>query len=186
MAPTSVWRFLTASLLSAAIWSSLAGCSSLPPRAFAGREPRFEPDKFFTGRTESWGVFENRAGDPQRRFRTFAQGHREGAVVVLSQEFQYDDGSSQHRLWHIRRLDEHHYEGTATDVVGVARGEAYGNAFQWDYTVALKPGNFLFNVHLHQWMYLQGNGHEMVNRATISKFGVEIAQVTESFRHLPP
>ena len=160
----------------------LAGCSSLAPERFAGSKPEFDPMAFFTGRVRSSGVFENRSGDPARRFTTSCAGHMDGGVLVLDQEFVYDDGHRQQRHWRIRRTDAHHLEATANDVVGTGTGEVYGNAFRWEYTVALKPGNPLYDVHLKQWMYLQADGRTMVNRATVTKLGVEIAQVTEFFR----
>ncbi len=70
-------------------------------------------------------------------------------------------------------------------MVGQATGEAHGNAFHWAYTVALQPGNPLGNVRLRQWMYLQADGQTMVNRASVSSFGVRVAQVTEFFRREP-
>lgn len=164
------------------VWWGLAGCSSLAPTRFAGAKPEFDPVVFFTGSTRSWGVFENRSGDPARRFTTACNGHLEAGTLVLDQEFVYEDGSRQQRHWRIRRTDAHHIEATANDVVGTGVGEVYGNAFRWEYTVALKPGNPLYDVHLKQWMYLQADGRTMLNRATVTKFGVEVAQVTEFFR----
>lgn len=155
---------------------------ALQPRDFAGSQPRFEPEKFFAGRTRSWGVFENRAGNPTQRFTTVATGRNEKSGLVLHQTFTYQNGTSQERTWHIRRIDAHHYRATANDVVGVATGEAYGNLFHFKYTVALKPGNPLYNVRLEQWMYLQDRGAAMVNRAKITKFGITLATVTEYFR----
>ncbi len=160
-----------------------AGCSHLQPQDFARVAPRFDPVAFYTGHTQSWGVFEDRTGaHPSRWFTTDCLGHRENGELVLDQTFTYGDGSQQHRHWHIRRLDEHRYEATANDVVGTGHGEAYGNAFHWEYTVALKPGNPLFNVRLEQWMYLQADGRTMLNRGTVSKLGVTVAQITEEFR----
>ena len=164
-----------------AVWV-LAGCSSLAPKRFSGSKPAFDPVAYFTGKTQSWGVFENRNGDPARRFTTVCRGHLEGETLVLDQMFVYDDGQRQERHWRIRRVDAHRVEATANDVVGTATGEVYGNAFRWEYTVALKPGNPVYNVHLKQWMYLQADGRTMLNRATVTKLGVEVAQVTECFR----
>lgn len=162
------------------------GCSSLAPSQFEGAAPTFDPIAFFTGRTRSWGVFENRAGEPSRRFSTICDGRREAdGTLVLDQTFTYEDGTIQHRHWRIRRLDAHRYEATANDVVGTGTGEAYGNAFHWEYTVALSPGNPLGNVHLNQWMYLQAGGQTMLNRASVNKLGVQVAQVAEEFQREP-
>lgn len=161
---------------------AITGCASLPPQDFAYSGPPFDPLAFFTGHVRSWGVFENRAGQPTRRFTTESTGRLQGDTLVLDQEFTYDGDRHQTRHWRIRRVDVHHFEATANDVVGKATGEAYGNAFRWEYTVALKPGNPLYDVRLKQWMYLQAGSRTMVNRATIRKLGVEVAQVTEFFR----
>ena len=166
----------------AALAALAAGCASLAPSHFADAGPAFDPQAYFTGRVRSWGVFENRAGAPTRRFTTASVGRRAGDTLLLDQEFIYEDGTHQQRHWRIRRVDAHRYEATANDVVGTATGEAYGNAFRWEYTVALKPGNPLYDVRLKQWMYLQADGRTMVNRATVNKLGVEVAQVTEYFR----
>ena len=163
---------------------TFAGCAYLTPSQFATSTPTFDPVAFFTGRTRSWGVFENRAGEPARRFSTVCDGHREAnGALRLDQTFTYEDGTVQRRHWRIRRVDAHRYEATANDVVGLGVGEAYGNAFHWEYTVALHPGNPLGNVRLRQWMYLQADGRTMVNRATVHvRGGLTVAQVTEEFR----
>ena len=107
----------------------------------------------------------------------------EGDTLRLDQDFAYDDGHHQQRHWRIRRVDAHRFEATANDVVGTGTGEAYGDAFRWEYTVALKPGNPLFNVRLKQWMYLQPGGRTLLNRGTVRVLGVEAAQISEEFQH---
>ncbi len=173
-------------VLAALLTLAGSGCASLAPSQFAGSTPEFEPVAFFTGRTRSWGVFENRAGEPARRFSTVCDGRREpDGTLALEQTFTYEDGATQHRHWRIRRRDAHRYEAAANDVVGTGTGEAYGNAFRWEYTVALQPGNPLGNVRLRQWMYLLAGGQTMMNRAFVLKLGVQVAQVTEFFRREP-
>ncbi len=158
-----------------------AGCHTLKPESFAGAEPRFEPDKFFEGPTRSWGVIESRSGQPKSRFRTEMMGHREGGELVITQDFTFEDGHQQQRTFRLRRIDDHRYEATANDVVGVAHGQAFGNTFHWEYTLALRPGNPLANVRFKLWMYLQADGETMINRVTITKLGVIVAQTTEHF-----
>ncbi len=160
-------------------------CASLAPSQFAGTAPAFDPIAFFTGRTSSDGVFENRSGNPARRFSTVCDGRRAaGGVLLLDQTFTYADGEIQHRHWRIQRVDAHRYAATANDVEGTASGEAYGNVFHWTYTVKLKPGNPLYNVRLEQWMYLENGSQTMLNRASVTKLGIQVAQVTEFFRRV--
>lgn len=168
-------------VLSLMLVVALSGCSALAPSSFASASPRFEPDRFFEGPVRSWGVMERRSGNPVSRFRTEVEGVRNAAGLVLTQHFFFEDGRTQQRVWQIRRIDEHRYEATANDVAGVGSGEAYGNAFHWEYTLATRPGNPFLNVRMKHWMYLQPDG-SMVNRVQITKFGVILGQITEYFR----
>ncbi len=151
---------------------------------FEGGRPLLDPTQFFSDHTQSVGVMENRGGAPTKRVTTQTEGHWEGKVLQLEQELQVGD-QSQHRSWRIRKLDAHHYEATANDLVGTARGQAYGNVFHWEFTLALSPGNPLANVRMSQWMYLQPDGRTLLNHSTIRKFGIVVAQVTEEFRREP-
>jgi hypothetical protein len=62
----------------------LTGCSSLKPADFAGSKTIFEPDTYFLGHVQSWGVTENRAGQPHSHFTTDCFGKRdaEGDVTI--------------------------------------------------------------------------------------------------------
>jgi hypothetical protein len=164
-----------------------AGACSEPlsPQGFTHVEPRLEPDRFFEGRTRSWGVVEDRNGEPRRRFTTEAVGRREGAVLVLTQDLTFEGGETQRRVWRLRRVDGSRYEATANVVVGVATGEAHGNAFRWHYTLALGPDAAVASVDLRHWMYLQDGGATLVNRVAITKLGAVVGQVTEYFRRVP-
>ncbi len=149
---------------------------------FERGQPEFQPTKFFTGQTRSFGVMENRGGTPKQVVRTETTGRWEGDTLRLEQDLVLGDSKPQHRSWRIRKLDAHRYEATANDIVGTVQGEAYGNVFHWSFRLALAPGNPLANVRMSQWMYLQADGKTMVNHSTISKFGIIVAQVTEQFR----
>lgn len=159
----------------------VSSCASLQVADFAGGRPIFDPTKFFDGRTHSSGVMENRDGAPMERVTTETSGHWEGGILHLEQALVLGHGKKQHRSWRIRKLDPHHYEATANDMVGSATGEAYGNVFHWSFTLALSPGNPLANVRMSQWMYLQPDGRSMINHTTIRKLGFVVAQVTEQF-----
>jgi len=163
-----------------------ARAASLSPAEFADRRPVFDPVRFFSGHTRSSGVFENRAGEPTTRVRTETRGRMVGDELRMEQDLFIDGKPRQRRFWRMRRLDDHHFEGTANDIIGTVRGEARGNYFRWTFTLALKPGNPLFNVRMTQHMYLQPDGRTMLNRSTIRKLGIVVAQVTEQFRREPP
>ena len=153
-----------------------------PVSLFANGRPIFILEKFFAGRTHSWGVFERRSGAPKQTLTTKTNGVWQDGILHFEQDIAFADGKRQHRSWRIRRLDEHHYSATGTGIVGTARGEAWGNAFHLDFTMAVLGANPLGHVHMSQWLYLQEDGVTLINRATATKAGIIVAEITEQFR----
>lgn len=169
-------------LLIAGMAACITGCASKPIAAFTDGRPIFKPEKYFAGRTHSWGIFETRSGKPTQILQTQTTGRWVADVFHFEQDIIFEHGKRQHRSWLIRRLDEHRYSATGTGIVGTARGEAWGNAFHLDFTMAALGGHPLGHVRMSQWMYLQEDGRTMINRATATKAGVILAEVTEQFR----
>lgn len=168
------------------IWGTFAltACSTLKPEDFAQGQPAFDPLVFFTGRTASTGVMENRRGVPMKTITTTTEGIWKQGVLHLEQDLVFGHEPPTHRSWRLRRVDAHHIEATANDIVGTARGKCYGNAFHWSFTLATSPGNPLANIRMSQWMYLQPGSQTMLNHTTLSKSGVLLRQVTEQFRRV--
>jgi len=160
---------------------ALTGCSPVPVSYFAGDGPEMDPVRFFTGHLHSWGVIENRSGAPTERVETDCLGQAEGPDGLhMVQKLTMGDGQVQTRDWHMRRVAPHRFEATANDMIGTATGESAGRVFHWQWSVEARPGNALTGVTLDQWMYLLDDG-SMMNRSSISKLGVQLAQVSEVF-----
>jgi hypothetical protein len=158
-----------------------AGCaSSLGPGAFASTTPAFDPVAFWTGHTSSWGVIENRSGEPTAIITTTTDGTPEGAGGLHMVQHVVHDGQDTVRDWHIRRLGPGQFEATANDLVGAARGSTSGRTLHWTWRLATHPGNGLYNVTMDQWMYLADDG-TLMNRTIITKLGVRLAEVSEQF-----
>jgi hypothetical protein len=163
---------------------ALIGCQQMRIEDFAGREPRLDVYEYFEGRSRAWGIFQDRFGRLRREFTVDIVGRREGDDgFVLEEDFLYSDGETQRRVWHLRRVAPGRYEGTAEDVVGVAQGRTEGNALNLRYVLALKIGESVWNVDFDDWMFLQRDG-VMINRARVSKWGIDIGEVTLTFRRL--
>jgi hypothetical protein len=77
-------------------------------------------------------------------------------------------------------MDQHHFEGTADDVVGVAHGKAYGNALNWRYDLLLEVDQRQWQVSFNDWMFLQDD-KVLINRAKVSKYGFTLGEVTLFF-----
>ena len=169
-------------LLFAGMAAGISGCASKPITAFNDGRPIFKPEKYFAGHTHSWGIFETQSGKPTKIIQTQTVGHWQGGVLHFEQDIVFEHGKKQHRSWLIRRLDEHRYSATGTGIVGTARGEAWGNAFHLDFTMAALGGNPLGHVRMSQWMYLQEDGVTMINRAVATNAGIILTEITEQFR----
>jgi hypothetical protein len=160
-----------------------AGCASVTPRQYANEQPELDLTRYLQGPLEAWGMFQNRKGEVVKRFHVKMTGTWSNDVGRLEEDFTYTDGTTQRRVWTITRQDAHHYTGTADDVIGVARGEAFGNALRWRYTLALPVGKKVYHVRFDDWMFLMDDD-VMLNRAVMSKWGFRLGEVTLAFRKL--
>ena len=151
---------------------------------FAGAQPTLKLEEYFLGDLKAWGMFHDRFGNLRRQFVVDLEGRIDGDELVLREDFVYDDGETQQRIWRIRALGDGRYEGRADDVIGVAAGTARGNALNWTYKMDLKVGDGSWRVSFDDWMYLQPDGM-MLNLATVSRWGFDIGKLTIAFRKLP-
>lgn len=147
---------------------------------FEKASPRLVLEDYFAGKTRAWGIFEDRFGKLRRQFTVDIDGKWNGRTLVLDEHFVYSDGERDRRIWTIEKLTEDRYEGRADDVIGIATGEARGNALNWRYDMDLKVGDSTLRVHFNDWMFLQPD-NVLVNRARVTKWGVELGQVTLFF-----
>lgn len=168
---------LTAGLAGAA---TLAGCTGPKISDFAGQKPALDLRTYFNGTLDAYGVFTDRAGQVVKRFTVVMRCSWDGDNGVLDEDFVYSDGTTGKRIWRMKHLGDGRYSGTADDVVGEALGQTRGNAFRWGYTLALPVDGRVWNVTFDDWMYLMDE-RVMLNKATMSKFGVRLGEVTLSF-----
>lgn len=162
------------------VMTVLMGCSTMKPSDFENAERTFRIEEYFAGKTMAWGLFEDRFGKVRRQFAVEIEGRKDGDRIILDERFQYADGEKDRRVWTITRTGPYTYEGKADDIIGVARGEARGNALNWNYDMDLKVGDGKLRVHFDDWMFLQPDG-VLLNRAHVTKLGIEIGTVTLAF-----
>jgi hypothetical protein len=148
---------------------------------YRNMQPALDLQEYFDGNITAWGQFQDRSGMVIKRFRVDMTGTWVGNEGTLDERFTYDDGSTQQRIWKIKKHDNGRYTGRADDVIGEAQGTAAGPALQWSYTLALPVDGKIYNVRFNDWMYLHDK-HTMMNRAVMSKFGVKLGEITLTFR----
>ena len=101
---------------------------------------------------------------------------------MLDETFLYEDGEKASRIWTIDNLGRaedgsFRYQGRADDVEGQAEGRISGSGLNWQYDVTLDMVGSKMNVHFDDWIYRQSEDIA-INRAYVSKFGIEIGSVT--------
>lgn len=163
----------------------LSGCSSMKIDDFAQQQPPLVLEDYFAGDTWAWGFFSDRFGNIKRRFSVTLQGRVEDNVLTLTEDFIYDDGQREQRVWQIRPSAENQYQGSAADVIGNATGTVAGNALNWQYQMYLTIGARRVKVHFDDWMLLQPDG-VLLNQATVSKWGITLGRVNIFFSKTPP
>lgn len=159
----------------------LLGCSSVEVQRYAAEKPMLDLATYFNGTIDAWGVFQNRKGEVIKRFSVRIDAKWNGNTGVLDESFEYSDGTKQKRIWTIVKQSDGRYIGTAEDVMGVARGEAAGNALRWRYVLALPVDGKVYDVDFDDWMWLLDQD-TLINRSVMSKWGFRLGEVTLAFR----
>lgn len=161
---------------------SLCSCGSVGVDHYADQKPTLDLARFFSKPVKAWGIFEKRSGEVAKRFEVDIASRREGDKLILDEHFLYSDGTRQRRVWTLTPDGPGRWRGRAGDVVGEAIGEIAGNALRWRYRLNLPVDGSVYEVSFDDWMYLMDED-TMINRSSMSKFGVEWGQVTLFFRH---
>ena len=95
----------------------LTGCvNNMNPTDFKDQKPRLIIEEYLSGKVEAWGVLQNRSGKVTRQFKADLEGKWDGKTLILDEVFDWNDGERQTRQWKINKIDDHNYEGTASDL----------------------------------------------------------------------
>lgn len=170
---TNRYRIAALSLLPLAF---AAGCSSVRVTDYSDNKPLMIPEQFFNGEMTAHGVVKNRSGEVIRYFNADIVGYLEGDVVVLEEDFLFNDGEEQRRVWRFENEGTGIYTGTAGDVVGEAEGEVAGNAFFLDYTLRVPYGDGTIDLSIDDRMYLTDET-TLLAESDMRKFGYKVGEI---------
>ena len=176
------WR-VAALMLFAMLFTT--GCSSVDMKSFTDTKPAFELTEYFAGKTYAYGIFQSRGGTVERQFRVEIDGYFDGDTFVLDEDFIYDDGETDKRIWRITQTGDNTYEGRADDIVGVAEGKTVGQALSWRYVLDMPYRDGTIKLSFDDLMIRQSD-NVVVNRAIVRKFGIRVGEVTLFFTKTDP
>ncbi len=163
---------------------SVASCGGLKLEDFMKAEPALKLEEYFVGQLKAWGHFQDRFDRVRRRFTVDIEGTWDGETLTLTEDFVYDDGEEERRVWTLRKTGPDDWEGSAAGVVGTAKGKVSGNALNWTYYFDLPVGDSTLRVKFDDWLWLQDE-RVMINRAYVSKFGIKVGEALIFFSKDP-
>ncbi len=92
-------RMMRAGMMLAAV-AVMAACSGKPSLEDASLSTReLELEEFFDGRLVAYGQFQDIFGTVRRQFVVNIQGDWDGKRLRLVEDFVYEDGSTEQRVW---------------------------------------------------------------------------------------
>lgn len=154
---------------------SLIGCSqSLSD--YQGSAPKLDLKTYFDGEIKAWGVVAGRDGTIKRRFSATILASWQGDVGTLDEQFVFDDGELQTRIWTLTKQGDS-YIGSAGDVVGQAKGRVEGYAMNWSYILEIPIDDSVWEFKVNDWLY-QLDNEILFNQGDLTKFGIKVGQIT--------
>lgn len=156
---------------------TLAACSSRPDLDTQLGGPPMTLEEYFDGDLVAWGQVQDRFGTVRSRFEVDIAGTWNGETLTLVEDFVYDDGRTEQRVWTLAKTGPDTWTGTAPGVIGQATGEVRGDTFNWRYTIDLPLGDGeTLRADFDDWMW-RLDADRVLNRAYMNRFGIRIAEV---------
>ena len=173
-------------LLIAAALVAMTACTGKPSfedDSLSDRKLNLE--EFFDGDIIAYGQFQDVLGTVRRSFVVEVTGDWDGETLRLEEDFVYEDGSTERRVWSLQKTGPDSWQGTADGVIGVATGQEQDNRFNWKYEIDLPIPSAdgtteTMRVSFDDWMWLLSEDR-LFNRAYVKRYGFDIGDVSISF-----
>ena len=154
----------------------IAACSNVQVTDYNDFKPVLDVEQFFNGELTAHGVVKDRGGRVIRSFNADIDASWSDGVGTLVEDFVFDDGESQRRVWTLKPAGEGQYTGTAGDVVGAGRLQQAGNSVFLDYVLQVPYGDGSVDVRVDDRMYLV-SPNILINESSMSKFGWRVGNL---------
>ncbi len=156
--------------------AALCGCTSVEVNDYADRQPRFIPEQFFNGHLTAHGVVKNRSGKVIRYFNADIKAYWNDGVGTLEEDFVFDDGEIQRRVWTLTPTGEGGYVGTAGDVIGEATIQVAGNSMFLRYVLRIPFNDDTIDVTIDDRMY-RVSERVVINESVMTKWGFRVGEL---------
>jgi hypothetical protein len=165
---------------------ALAACTGKPgPEDALLSDRQLNLEEFFADTVVAHGQFQDVFGTVRRRFEVTIRGSWDGERLRLIEDFVYEDGATERRVWSLTKTGPDTWTGTAPGVSGVATGIERGDTFNWRYTIDLPvpaaDGTVeTVRVSFDDWMWLLTETR-VLNRAYMKRYGIDVGEVIITF-----
>jgi hypothetical protein len=153
-----------------------SSCSSVKVTDYRENKPVMVLETFFNGLLIGQGIIKNRSGQVIRSFSVDIKASWDNGVGTLDENFVFDDGETQQRIWTLVKQVDGSYTGTASDVVGQASIQVSGNSLFLDYVLTIDYDGNDLDLRIDDRMYLLTD-RLLLNESTLLKWGFEVGEI---------
>ena len=154
----------------------LSACSSVKVSDYADNQPQLDPETFFDGQLSAHGVIKDRGGKVIRYFNVDIKASWRDGIGTLEEDFVFDDGEQDRRVWTLTPSGKDRYIGTAGDVVGDGQISIAGNSMFLDYVLRIPYGDGTLDLRIDDRMYLV-SPDVLINESRMIKFGLTVGEI---------
>jgi hypothetical protein len=156
--------------------TALTGCSPISVDDYQDYSPALVASEFFEGKLTAHGVVKNRSGKVIRYFNADINAYWQDGVGTLEEDFVFNDGEKQRRVWTLTPNNDGSYTGTAGDVIGPAPIRIAGNSMFLNYTLRIPYGDGEIDLNIDDRMYQVAPGI-IINESRMTKFGFDVGSI---------
>jgi len=139
--------------------------------------PKLDLEEYFVGDLRAYGQFQDILGKVRNRFEVDIEGSFDGEVLTLVEDFVYDDGSTEQRIWRLTKTGEDTWDGRADGVYGVAKGVEDEDRFNFTYFLEQKTEDGSVTLEFDDWLW-RFDEKRVLNKAYVSRYGIRVGVVT--------
>ncbi|WP_425088053.1 DUF3833 family protein [Stappia sp.] len=171
---------LSISRVIAALVLSIATLAA--PAALAASKPLVLED-YFRGRAVGTGVFESGIAGVRREFRVVTHGtwNPKTFTLRLREDFQYDDGERDTKVWFFQKVADNRYIGTRSDVLNPVTITTGGPQIKFNYAAEVETKDGPVAVRFFDTLTLVDR-RTLRNTADVMKYGLVIGTVDLTFK----
>lgn len=151
-------------------------CSTVTVNDYSHLKPPMVLDEFFNGSLSAHGVVKDRSGRVIRMFNASIDASWNDGIGTLDEDFIFNDGEQQRRVWQLEQQGDNSYKGTAGDVEGEGKLTLAGNSVFLDYVLKVPYGESTIDVRVDDRMYLVSQ-EVLINESELTKFGVRVGSL---------